>query len=192
MDVARALLDAGERLGRLPELGRTVRASVAAALSSASLPGDDPVFVNLHALELADEALLDPRAPLSRFASRVVLEITERASLDGIPDSAERIAALRRLGYRIALDDLGAGYAGLNSFAALSPEIVKLDMALVRGLDRDSLKRQIVTSMATLCRELGIVVVAEGIETEGERDAATQAGCDLLQGYLFGRPARLS
>lgn len=154
-------------------------------------PGTTPVFVNLHALELADEALLDPRAPLSRFASRVVLEITERASLDGIPDSAERIAALRRLGYRIALDDLGAGHAGLNSFAALSPEIVKLDMALVRGLDRDSLKRQIVSSMATLCRELGIVVVAEGIETEGKRDAATQAGCDLLQGYLFGRPARL-
>jgi EAL domain-containing protein (putative c-di-GMP-specific phosphodiesterase class I) len=184
-------LDAAERLGRIPELGRNVRASVAAALASGALPGTDPVFVNLHALELSDEALLDPTAPLSRFAPRAVLEITERASLDGIPNGIERVAALRGLGYRIALDDLGAGYAGLNSFLALTPEIVKLDMALVRGLDRDPVKRQIVGSMASLCRDLGMVVVAEGIETEAEREAATQAGCDLLQGYLFGRPARL-
>ena len=119
-----------------------------------------------------------------------MLEITERASLDSVADAQARVRSLRALGYRIALDDLGAGYAGLTSFAALAPDVVKLDMALVRGLDRDLVKQKLVGSMVGLCRELGILVVAEGIETEGERDAATAAGCGLLQGFLMGRPSR--
>jgi EAL domain-containing protein (putative c-di-GMP-specific phosphodiesterase class I) len=184
-----ALLATGERLGRLPELGRTIRAAVASLLASHAIPGG--VFINLHPLDLADELLLDPAAPLSPFASQVVLEITERASLAAVKNVSERVVALRELGYRIAIDDLGAGYAGLTSFAALTPDIVKLDMALVRGLDTDPVKQKLVGSMAHLCRDLGMLVVAEGVETVGERDAAVQAGCDLLQGYLFGRPSRM-
>ena len=184
-----ALLDAAERLHRLPDLGRAVRASVAGCIGSGRLDGT--VFINLHPADLSDRGLLDSDAPLSPFAARTVLEITERASLDGIHDVGGRIHALREIGYRIAIDDLGAGYAGLTSFAALSPDVVKLDMALVRGLDSDPVKRKLVSSMAGLCRDLGILVVAEGIETEGEQEAAIRAGCDLLQGYLFGRPARI-
>jgi EAL domain-containing protein (putative c-di-GMP-specific phosphodiesterase class I) len=182
-----AFLTAGERLGRLPQLGQAIRRSVARMLGSAAL--GDRVFVNLHPLDLADDALFDPGAPLSRHASRVVLEITERASLEGVRDVTGRVQVLREMGYRIAIDDLGAGYAGLTSFTALSPEIVKIDMCLVRGLDRDTVKRKLVASIAGLCRDLGILVVAEGVETEGERDAAVRAGCDLLQGFLIGRPA---
>lgn len=181
-----ALLAAAERLGRLPEVGRTVRAAVAGLLDSGALRGD--VFVNLHPADLADEAIVDPRAPLSGFASRVVLEITERARLEGTADVPGTVQALRKMGYRVAIDDLGAGYAGLTSFVALSPEIVKIDMSLIRGLDRDPLKQKLVGSLAGLCQDLGIVVVAEGIETEGERDAAVRAGCELLQGFLLGRP----
>jgi EAL domain-containing protein (putative c-di-GMP-specific phosphodiesterase class I) len=121
-----------------------------------------------------------------------VLEITERASLDCVADVSERIQALRRMGYRIAVDDLGAGYAGLTSLAALSPDIVKIDMALIRDLDHDDVKRKLVRSIAGVCRELDIRVVAEGIERPGERDAAAASGCDLLQGYLLGRPAPLA
>jgi EAL domain-containing protein (putative c-di-GMP-specific phosphodiesterase class I) len=138
-----------------------------------------------------DDSLLDPSAPLSPFASRVVLEVTERASLDGVAELSNRVARLRSLGYRLAIDDLGAGYAGLASFAALTPEIVKLDMVLVRGLDHDPVKQKLVASMGRLCGELGIEVVAEGIETEDERRAAVASGCGLLQGFLIGRPARL-
>ena len=156
-------------------------------MGSGALTGD--VFVNLHPLDLIDDDLLDPHAPLSLFASRVVLEVTERASLERVSEVPSRIRNLRAKGYRIAIDDLGAGYAGLTSFTALTPEIVKIDMSLIHGLDRDPVKRKLVTSIASLCLDLGILVVAEGIETEEERSAAAAAGCGLLQGFLMGRPS---
>jgi EAL domain-containing protein (putative c-di-GMP-specific phosphodiesterase class I) len=185
-----SLFDAAERLGRLPELGRTIRNTVAQFLTREFLAGE--VFVNLHPHDLVDEMLFDPKAPLSAFASRVILEVTERASLDDVSNLADRVGALRKLGYRIALDDLGAGYAGLNSLTSLTPDVVKFDMALIRGLDRDPVKRKLVTSMANVCHELGIKVVAEGIETQEERVASIEAGCDLLQGFLIGRPTSLA
>ena len=175
------VLSAAERLGRLRELGRTVRAATAKLVASGVLQGD--VFMNLHPLDLTDDALFEASAPLSPFASRVVLEITERASLDSVADVSQSVAALRKLGYRIAIDDLGAGYSGLTSFAALTPDIVKLDMALVRDLDTDPVKEKLVGSMAALCRDLGVLVVAEGVETEAECAAVVRAGCHLLQGF---------
>jgi EAL domain-containing protein (putative c-di-GMP-specific phosphodiesterase class I)/ActR/RegA family two-component response regulator len=178
-----AMIDAAERLGRVQELGRLVRERV--ARQAAELPAGVLLFVNLHPSDLMDEELLSSRAPLAAFASRVVLEITERASLHDVRDVRERLAALRKLGYRIALDDLGAGYAGLSSFALLEPEVVKLDMTLIRNLDRDPTKQTLVRTMASMCRELGMQVVAEGIETEAERRAVESAGCELLQGHLF-------
>jgi EAL domain-containing protein (putative c-di-GMP-specific phosphodiesterase class I) len=102
------------------------------------------------------------------------------------------VRSLRALGFRIAIDDLGAGYAGLTSFAILEPEVVKLDMSLVRGVNDEPIKRRLVSSMVTLCKELGILVVAEGIETEAERETLASVGCDLLQGFLLGRPAPLT
>ena len=88
------------------------------------------LFINLHAMELDDDSLISAAAPLSRHAARVVLEVTERAPLEKIRDVTARVAQLRALGYRIAVDDLGAGYAGLTSFAHLEPEVVKVDMSL--------------------------------------------------------------
>ena len=180
------LFDVAERLDRVHELGRAVRNKAAEFLG---LGGIRVAFVNVHAKELADDALLLPDAPLSRHAHAVVLEITERQSIEGVPDVRERIKALRALGYRLAIDDLGAGYAGLTSFTALEPNVVKLDMALVRGCDNAPMKQQLIRSMTSLCRELGALVVAEGIETAAERDAVAGLGCDLLQGFLLGRPA---
>ena len=139
------LLDAAERLGRLHDLGRRIRALVADAADDA--PSDALLFVNLHAVDLNDAELLSATSPLARHASRVVLEITERASLEGVPEVQRRVAALRDLGYRIAVDDLGAGYAGLASFAQLDPEFVKLDMSLVRGIDVSARKRSVVRAM---------------------------------------------
>jgi EAL domain-containing protein (putative c-di-GMP-specific phosphodiesterase class I) len=183
------LFDVAQRLGRVHELGRAIRSRAAEALER----GDIAVaFVNVHPLELADDAILLPDAHLSRQARAVVLEITERQSLDTITDLPDRIRALRGLGYRLALDDLGAGYAGLNTFAVLAPDIVKLDMALLRDCDADAVKRQLIRSMTLLCQELGALVVAEGIETPAERDTALELGCDLMQGYLLGRPTELS
>jgi len=146
--------------------------------------------VNLHPVDLEDEDLYDPAAPLSRVAPRVVLEITERASLSDVPELASRLARLRALGFRIAVDDLGAGFAGLASFARLRPEVVKIDMSLVRGVESDPVRQKLVDSITHASHDLGILVVAEGIESAAERDVLTALEVDLLQGYLFGRPER--
>jgi EAL domain-containing protein (putative c-di-GMP-specific phosphodiesterase class I) len=182
------LFEAAERLGRLEELGRNVRDRVAKTLDAN--PVDGLLFINLHAMELADDRLLAPDAPLSRHAARVVLEVTERAPLEQIRDATTRVAQLRALGYRIAVDDLGAGYAGLTSFAHLEPDVVKVDMSLIRGLDRSPMKQKLVGSIVSLCRDLGIEIIAEGIETPAERDALVRVGGDLCQGYLFARPEK--
>jgi EAL domain-containing protein (putative c-di-GMP-specific phosphodiesterase class I) len=149
---------------------------------------DTDIFVNLHSSDLQDELLFSASAPLTAFASRVVLEITERVSLTHIGDVPTRIRRLQDLGYRIAIDDLGAGYAGLSYFALLSPNVVKLDITLIRGVHEHPIKRKLVGSLTSLCKDLGMMVVAEGIETAQERDTVLELGCDLLQGFLFARP----
>jgi EAL domain-containing protein (putative c-di-GMP-specific phosphodiesterase class I) len=180
--------NAAEQLHRVQELGRTIRRSVAEAVVRA--PADALIFVNLHASDLMDQELYDVAAPLAPLAERIVFEITERASLEKIKDIQERMAELRKRGYRIAVDDLGAGYAGLSSLASLQPEVVKLDMSLVRGVDQQPIKQRLVASLQTLGGPLGIRVVAEGVETAAERDTLVSIGCDLFQGYLFAKPAR--
>ena len=182
-----SLLDAAERLGRLQDLGRAIRANVAQTL--AGTPEAAQIFVNLHPRDLADPELYSASAPLSRHASRVVLEITERASLDGIDELPKRVAALRKMGFILAIDDLGAGYAGLTAFTQLCPEVVKLDMSLVRGVEQNSVKRKIISAMLSLCNEMEILVVAEGVETRVEQDTLAGLGCQLMQGYLFARPS---
>lgn len=181
------LIGVAERLGRVPELGRAVRQAAAATLATG--PAGTRLFVNLHPLELADEELFTDANPLAPYARQVVLELTERARLETLTDAPARIAMLRAMGFSFAIDDLGAGYAGLGSLAVIEPEVVKLDMGLVRDIATNPTKRRIVAATARLCRELGSQVVAEGVETAEER-AFLVDHVDLLQGYLFGRPER--
>lgn len=180
-----ALFAAAEELHRVKDLGAAIR-----RLAPEPLAGnEETLFLNLHPDDLLDDRLYDGSTPLSAMASRVVLEITERASLDRIPDARGRVATLRDLGFRIAVDDLGAGYAGLNSFATLEPDVAKLDMALVRDVHRLPTKQKLIRSLADLCRDMGIALVSEGVETAEERDTLIELGCDLFQGYHFARPA---
>ena len=183
-----AVIDAAERLGQLDAMGRLVRERSAAPFVESSQTGH--LFVNLHVTDLLDPDLFSPTAALAQIAGQVVLEITERSSLYGVPDVRSRIASLRAIGYRIAVDDLGAGYAGLTSFALLEPDFVKLDMSLIRGVDSNSTKQKVVRSMTTLCREMGMLVVAEGVETPSECNTLVDLDCDLLQGFLFAKPGR--
>lgn len=181
-----AFIAAAERLRAVHTLGRAVRKAV--ALTAFDAPIDVDLYVNLHPLDLLDPDLSSSAAPLSAIAPRIVLELTERAALDNVSDLPARIAALRALGFRIAVDDLGAGYAGLTSLMSLTPEVVKIDMSLVRGIDTDPRRERVVGSLLGLCRDLGMRVVTEGIETTGERDCVIARGGDLVQGYLFAKP----
>jgi len=180
-----ALFDAADRLDRTLEIGRRVRALCGEYVGR---PPDALLFVNVHTKDLMDNVIYSPDTALARMANHVVLEITERARLEVIPDAPGRIARLRSMGFRIAIDDLGAGYAGLTSFASLEPNFMKLDRSLVEGIHQSNTKMKLVGAMINACRELGVQVVGEGIETVAERDALISLGCDLLQGYLFARP----
>ena len=180
------LFKAAERLGRLPELGGVIRAKVASKAVAA--PNGTTLFVNLHPSDLSDDDLFSPKAPLSRIAESVILEMPEGAPLHDDAEVAHQVSRLRKLGYRIALDDMGAGYAGLASFATLEPDVVKVDISLVRGVDFEPTKQKLVRSVVALCRELGKTVIAEGVETHSERQALVNQGCDLFQGYLFAKP----
>ena len=183
-----AFLEAATQLGRLPLLGRKVRARSAEMIASRT--DGVALFVNLHPDDLHDVDLLDLGSPLAKIAKRVILEVTERASLDTSSALNERIARLRQLGFRLAVDDIGAGYSGLTSFTQLMPEIVKIDMSLVRDVHKSVLKQRTIGALCRLCRDVGTLVVGEGVETLEEREALVELGCDLLQGYLLGRPSR--
>jgi EAL domain-containing protein (putative c-di-GMP-specific phosphodiesterase class I) len=183
------LFAVAERLGELHRLGRAIRSRVAAAAIRA--PGDCRLFVNVHAADLADPDLFASTAPLSAIARRVVLEITERYPLDHVEGIHARVAGLRALGFQIAVDDLGAGYAGLSCFTLLGPDVVKLDMSLIRAIHTSPRKRSVVKSMIDLAsKELGMLVVCEGVETAEERETLARLGADLFQGYLLAKPER--
>jgi EAL domain-containing protein (putative c-di-GMP-specific phosphodiesterase class I) len=182
-----AILSAAERLGRVSEIGRIIRNRVAAEVPNAPAPF---VFVNLHSQDLLDEHLYDAASPLSQVADRVVLEVTERASLAQVTNIESRVDRLSALGFHLALDDLGAGYSGLASFATLKPSVVKYDMSLVRGVDSSPTRQKVILAMTNLFSGMDMKVVAEGVETEAERDTMIELGVDLFQGYLFARPAK--
>ena len=94
----------------------------------------------------------------------------------------------RRFGFHTAIDDFGAGYAGLNLLSEYQPDIIKIDMDLVRGIDRDLPRQAIVIGIVGICKALNIKVLAEGIETRAERDFLNASGIALMQGYWFSKP----
>ncbi|MEO8359358.1 MAG: EAL domain-containing protein [Vicinamibacteria bacterium] len=181
------LLALAVSVGMISELGRVVHRRAADALrANAGLR----LFVNVDVEELMGP-LSEGDDTLEEFADRVVLEVTERAPISELPEVRERAGAMRDKGYRFAIDDLGGGYAGLSSLALMDPEFVKIDQALIRHIDTEPVKNKIVGSLVALTRQLGIGCIVEGVETEQERDALHALGCDLMQGYLFGRPGAI-
>lgn len=184
-----AVLDAAEKLGHLHALGRRVRKLVADEVTRLQL--SHTVFVNLHPADLADPQLFEAQAPLSPLGPSVVLELTERASLEGISEIDKRLVDLRAQGFRVAVDDLGAGFAGLSYFARISPDVVKIDMSLTRDVDASPVKQRVVRSMCELAHGLDMLVVAEGIETASEFGCVAKLGVDLVQGYYIARPGPL-
>lgn len=182
------VLELAERTNRLFEVGRSVRAKAAADL--AQLDESINLFVNLHPADLEDPELYSRASPLATSSRRVVLEITERASVAHLASLDGHMRALRAMGFRIAVDDLGAGYAGLTTFARVRPEFVKLDASLVRDINTASVQQLVVSSVLEMARELGSQVVAEAIETARERDTLRQLGIDIMQGYYFAYPAK--
>jgi EAL domain-containing protein (putative c-di-GMP-specific phosphodiesterase class I) len=119
----------------------------------------------------------------------LIFEFTEGEEISDICHLRAIFEEYRKHGFGLAIDDFGAGYAGLGKLAELQPDIVKLDMALIRGIDRDDRRRIIVDGIVETCARLGIAIVAEGIETEAEFNTLADHGISMLQGYFFAKPA---
>ncbi|HUF47599.1 MAG TPA: EAL domain-containing protein [Vicinamibacterales bacterium] len=184
------IVAAAERLERVHELGRRVRALTAVDIVRTDLPAHVQIFVNLHPVELLDPELGSAKDPLFPFASRVVYEVTERKALLHTQATRDTLERLKSSGFRVAVDDMGAGYAGLSTFAVLEPAVMKIDMSLVRGIESSATKQRVVKSLLELGHDLRLSdVVVEGIETPSERDVVAALGADLMQGFLFGHPA---
>jgi EAL domain-containing protein (putative c-di-GMP-specific phosphodiesterase class I) len=119
---------------------------------------------------------------------RIIFEATEGDAIEDGKRLAAILTEYKRTGFLTAIDDFGAGYAGLNLLADFQPHIIKLDMALVRGVDTSRSRQAIVRGVLRICFDLDIVVIAEGVETAAERDFFFHEGVSLMQGYFFGRP----
>ena len=120
---------------------------------------------------------------------RIMLEISETDTIANFSHFVEMINTARALGVKFAIDDFGAGYAGLNLLAHFQPEAIKIDMQLVREIWHRGPRQAIVRGVITTCTDLGIDIVAEGVETMDEYQWLRDEGISLFQGYLFARPA---
>ncbi|MEM9190580.1 MAG: EAL domain-containing response regulator [Myxococcota bacterium] len=153
----------------------------------AMLPEDQRLFLNVHPNELADpEGLLESLSSLRAVTHRVVLEITERGTTPESTDFSEAIGALRNAGFGIAVDDLGAGSSSLSALAHIDPNVVKIDMSLVRDVDTDPRKQRLLDVICRFAAASDMEVVAEGIESADEADMAHALGATHLQGFFFG------
>jgi EAL domain-containing protein (putative c-di-GMP-specific phosphodiesterase class I) len=119
---------------------------------------------------------------------RIIFEVTEGERVQDRPHLVNIFKQYRNFGFMTAIDDFGAGYAGLNLLSEYQPDIIKIDMDLVRGIDAHLARQAIVKGIALICKELNIKILAEGIETRAERDFLYSLGINLMQGYWFSKP----
>ncbi len=155
--------------------------------------GDSRLFLNtdprtIEDLGTRDDALFHLFQSGGISPHRVVLEITERSAIGNLALFEATLNRLRDHGIGVAVDDAGAGYASLNTIARLKPDFLKFDMALVRGIDRDPVRQELLATVQELGSRVGARVIAEGIETEGELTTLMEAGVEFGQGYLLAKP----
>jgi len=164
-------------------------AAVEAALDTLpDLAPDRYLAINVGPVAATDDRLVQVIPDATR--ERLVLEITEHDHIRNYDSVREGVRQLRATGVRLAADDIGTGIAGLAHLLELSPDIIKLDRVLIRGIHKDQARLALAAGIATFARDVGAIITAEGIEVAPEVDAALRMGIPTGQGYFFGRPAR--
>jgi len=188
LDTPLRVLHAAETHDSLGRLADVVCARAAEWLRV--LPEHLMLFLNVHPSELADSDAVRRRfSALQPAAHRLVIEITERSSMLQLDDWRTTLDYLVSAGFRIAVDDLGSGYNSLSMLAELKPAFIKVDMSIVRNVDREERKQRLLDLLARFSKATDSQLIAEGIETPLEAETVKRIGVDLLQGYFFGRPA---
>ncbi len=147
------------------------------------------LFLNCNPQLIEDEKFESTAALFTQqIVGNVYLEITERSSITQHEAFFKRLASAKAAGFKIAIDDVGAGYASLESIVNTRPDVVKIDRHIVSGIAQDTFKRSIIKLIVAFCHENAIVCVAEGVETRSDFDAVTSMGVDAVQGYYLYRP----
>ncbi|MFV3127373.1 EAL domain-containing protein [Niveispirillum sp. KHB5.9] len=186
------LFSVAEEAGMLFALDQKARRSAIATMARRPRDGAR-LFVNFNPAAIYDPSYcLQSTQELVRHLglspADIVFEVTETTKVHDHGHLRSILDYYRAAGFRVALDDIGAGFSGLNLLQALHPDFMKIDMALIRGIDGDAYKQSIVRHLIGIARDGGAVVIGEGVETEAERDWLVAAGIDLMQGFLLGRP----
>ncbi|WP_181410027.1 bifunctional diguanylate cyclase/phosphodiesterase [Paenibacillus sp. tmac-D7] len=186
-----SLFELAEQEGLLYPLDRLARSNAIGSVTLRS--GKQQLFLNLSA-DILNDPLFAPGQTLELLRLRgltpanVVFEITERSSIEDFEKTKHILDHYRKQGYRIAIDDAGAGYSSLQAIAELHPDYIKVDRSLVSGVHRNKTKEYILETMVTFAEKLGVYLIAEGIETEEELTKLTLMGVHYGQGFLLGRP----
>jgi EAL domain-containing protein (putative c-di-GMP-specific phosphodiesterase class I) len=164
------------------ELGRLCRAKALEGMSR--LAPDELLFLNVDPHDFDDPQFSEIA---NHDPHRVVIEITERTAIKDYPRLRDRLQRFRARGYRFAVDDAGSGYAGLGSIANLEPNFIKLDRSLIKGIEGNTTKRNLVETMVRFANDQGAMVIAEGVEQAEEYAAVRRLGVHLVQGFLVNR-----
>lgn len=176
------------------QLDLIARRSAVMSASAATLSGK--LFINFNPSSIYDPAYCLKAtaafiANLNLKPSDVVFEVTETHRANDVNHLKSILTYYREAGFEVALDDVGAGWSGLSILQQLCPDYIKIDMELIRNIDKDNSKQSIVYHLTQMAKENGISVIAEGIECEQEARWLIQCGVDFLQGFLFGKPSPL-
>jgi EAL domain-containing protein (putative c-di-GMP-specific phosphodiesterase class I) len=175
--------------GALQQLDKRLRAKAVADFA-ANAPAGAKLFYNVdnRLFRIDDKALEETVALAADYglpASRIVLELSERHELEGDSNFERAIGLSRELGFRIAIDDFGSGYAGLKLLHMSQPDIVKIDRHFVDGSGAEPRKAAFLEKIVGMAHLMGVTVVAEGVETESELGVCIESGCDMIQGFLI-------
>lgn len=159
-----------------------------------AMSDDQVLFLNLEPASIQDPELregsfVERLADVGLSPDRVVLEITEHTAVEDFGATRLLLQELRRTGYRLAMDDVGSGYAGLQAIAEITPDYIKVDMSLVRNIHAHPIKRELISTIRRFSDATGITLVAEGVESTEELASLREVGVRCAQGFLFARPA---
>jgi EAL domain-containing protein (putative c-di-GMP-specific phosphodiesterase class I) len=186
------LFELAEEADLVFELDRKCRRRALA--SAAPLPTGAKLFINVFPSAMYDPefqgaALLRLIESQGLCPERVVLEITEKSAIENYDLFAEALSELVRAGFSIAVDDVGAGYSGLEKIAHLNPRYLKFDRELIRNIDSSYIRREMTRALKAFADRIGSTIIAEGIERDGELETLLELGIEYGQGFLLGRPA---
>lgn len=183
-------IEIAEATGRIEALGRFVLTR--ACIDAASWPEDIQVSVNVSAVQFSSGSLVENVKHALRLSGlaphRLDLEITESCFMSSTDELILQLKELKALGLSISLDDFGTGYSSFAYFGVFPVDKIKLDQAFVRDVQTSAVNRTILKSVQILADGMGVTLLCEGVETEEERQAVLELGCEEIQGYLFGKP----